>query len=134
MKIQVTTFQNYKCFRKKTKLYGLVIWKNLEYNIGNAFDEVKGTFTCPHEGIYSFYATAQVYYSQFGNVYIYVNGSSKVQIYVNTDKSSFDQSSPNGVFKLKKGDTVNIRMNGYFNYANSECFRTYFQGHLIDLL
>ena len=58
----------------------------------------------------------------------------QVQIYAETDKSSFDQSSPNGVFKLRKGDTVNIKMDGCFYYANSQCYRTYFQGHLIDLL
>ena len=41
-----------------------VIWTNTEYNIGNAFDETKGTFTCPYDGIYSFYATSAVYNSK----------------------------------------------------------------------
>ena len=109
----------------------LVIWKNIEYNIGNAFDGAKGTFTSPHDGIYSFYATALVSSGKHSEVFIRVNGSRKVHHLVSP---GYANASPNGVFKLKKGDTVNIEMVSYFHYANSECLRTYFQGHLIDLL
>merc|ERR1719270_1667598 len=38
-----------------------VIWKNIEYNIGSAFNASNGKFTCPHDGIYSFYANSPVY-------------------------------------------------------------------------
>ena len=109
----------------------LVIWKNLEYNIGNAFEETKGTFTCPHDGIYSFYATSLVWNDKSGRIHIYVNGSNTVQqeIY-----NGYGDISSHGVFKLKKGDSVHIYMNGYFHYANSNCHRTFLQGHLIDLL
>ena len=109
----------------------LVIWKNLEYNIGNAFDETKGTFTSPHDGIYSFYATSFVWDNQSGNIYIYVNGSKTVQQQIYNGNG--DMSS-HGVFKLKKGETVHIYMSGTFYYANSHCYRTFLQGHLIDLL
>ena len=113
-------------------MYVLVIWRNLEYNIGNSFDATKGTFTCPHDGIYSFYATSGVNTNKYGSIFIYVNGSMKVEFHIST--SNFAHSSPNGVFKLKKGDTVHIKMHGTFHYANKQCFRTYFQGHLVDLL
>ena len=108
-----------------------MIWKNLEYNIGNAFDETKGTFTCPYDGIYSFYATAFVWGSNSGNIYIYVNGSKKVQQQIS---SGYGDISSHGVFKLKKGDTVHIYMTGYFHYANSQGNRTFLQGRLIELL
>ena len=116
----------------KIKLF-LVIWKNIEYNIGNAFDESTGKFTCPHDGIYSFYATSPVYNND-AHIYIYVNGSSKVYHYIYEPSSNYAHSSPHGVFKLKKGDSVHINMSGAFSRAGSECDRTYFQGHLIDLL
>ena len=105
----------------------------MEYNIGNAFDENTGKFTCPHDGIYSFYATSPVYNSD-AHIYIYVNGSNKVYHFINVASSRYDHSSPHGVFKLNKGDSVHINMSGAFSRAGSECDRTYFQGHLVDLL
>ena len=120
----------------KIKLF-LVIWKNIEYNIGNAFDESTGTFNCPHDGIYSFYATSSIYDNYEGWVQIYVNGSRKVDHLLRNhgaDDDEYKHVSPNGVFKLSKGDTVDIKMSGTFYRASSECERTYFQGHLIDLL
>ena len=118
----------------KIKLF-LVIWENIEYNIGNAFDKSTGTFTCPQDGIYSFYATSPIWGQTYGRIYIYVNGSEKVHHYLcNHGEYEFKHTSPNGVFKLRKGDTVHIDMLGTFHYASSQCSRTYFQGHLIDLL
>ena len=115
----------------------LVIWKNIEYNIGNAFDESTGKFTCPHDGIYSFYATSPINGQDKGRIYIYVNGSQKVYHYLynhGAGEDEFKHVSPTGVFKLSKGDTVDIRMSGTFHFASSECSRTYFQGYLIDIL
>ena len=108
-----------------------MIWKNLEYNIGDAFDETNGKFTCPHDGIYSFYATALVSRNQQAHIYIYVNGSNKADHHVNP---GYSHASPYAVYKLKKGDTVHIHMRGTFYFASTECARTYFQGRLIDLL
>ena len=114
----------------------LVIWKNIEYNIGNAFDESTGIFTCPHDGIYSFYATSPIYGQYYGRIDIYVNGSKKVHHFLRNHgagEDEFKHVSPNGVFKLSKGDTVHIYMQGTF-YRARYCTRTYFQGHLINLL
>jgi len=116
-----------------------VIWKNVEYNIGSAYDASNGKFTCPHDGVYSFYATSPIIGSKrSGNISIYVNGSEKVNHHAHNGYSDIWVSngnlSPQGVFKLSKGDTVHINMNGRFFYASSKCIRTYFQGHLIDPL
>ena len=114
-----------------------MIWKNVEYNIGSAFNASNGKFTCPYDGIYSFYATSPIQGERDGWISIYVNGSEKVRHYnrnYGTGSVDFKHASPQGVFKLTKGDTVHIRMYGYFYFASSECYRTYFQGHLIDLL
>ena len=76
-----------------------------------------------------------IHQQKSGNNFIYVNGSSKVTYqYYDNGGSVYDHSSPNGVFKLKQGDTVHIYMNGAFYFAASQCEETYFQGHLIDLL
>ena len=112
----------------------------MEYNIGSAFNETSGKFTAPHDGIYSFYATSPIYQykSQFSNeIYISVNGSSKINHFLRTTgagQNEFKHNSPSAVLKLSKSDTVYISMSGRFYYASTECKRTYFQGHLVDLL
>ena len=111
-----------------------MIWKNLEYNIGYAFDISTGVFTCPHDGIYSFYATSLVYGQKTGGINIYVNGSDNRVFHHLSIMGGYSQNSPSGVFKLNQGDTVHIRMSGTFFFPNSDCRRIYFQGHLIDLL
>jgi len=113
-----------------------VIWKNIEYNIGSAFNASNGKFTCPHDGIYSFYATSLIYGQIHGDIKIYVNGSQKIYHAHNNHGGSteYNHNSPYGVLKLTKGDTVHIYMRGTFFHASSQCYRTYFQGHLIDLL
>ena len=103
----------------------------MEYNIGNAFDESTGNFVCPHDGLYTFYVTSLVSKGKSGNVYIVLNGSNKINHLVSP---GYAHPSPYGSFKLKKSDTVHIYMSGYFYYSNSECYRTYFEGRLIDLL
>lgn len=105
----------------------------MEYNIGNAFDISTGIFTCPFNGIYSFYATSLVYGKKDGGIYIHVNGSEKVFHHLSIT-GGWSHNSPSGVFKLNQGDTVHIRMFGTYYYAKTESRRTFFEGHLIDLL
>jgi len=122
-----------------------VIWQNIEYNIGSAYDASNGKFTCPYDGIYSFYATSPIYGQDSsgrveGNIDIMVNQSVKSNHFLRNSGNGHpnygeeNHVSPQGLFKLKKGDTVHISMSGYFYYGSSDCTRTYFQGHLIDLL
>ena len=114
-----------------------MIFKSIDYNIGNAFDASTGIFTCPHNGLYYFYATAPTRGEHYGNVRIYVNRSTKVHHHVSNhgvQASELNHVSPSGVFKLKKGNTVHIGMEGHFYYASSHCARTYFEGHFVDLL
>ena len=59
-------------------------------------------------------------------------------------KMEYNHISPNGHFKLKKGDHVQIGMSGYFNHASTSCVQgscamttcdaKYFHGHLVDRL
>ena len=140
MKIQVgSLFSIYFDQNDQNDFIGLiknsVIWKNIEYNIGGAFNAANGQFTCPHDGIYSFHVTSPTYHKHSGNIEIYVNGSQKIRhLNANSDADEFHQNNVQGNFKLNQGDTVHIYMHGYFNYAGSQDYRTYFQGHLIDLL
>ena len=113
-----------------------MIWKNIAYNIGNSFDSATGLFTCPQDGIYSFYATSPIRGAADGNIFIYVNGAAKIHHYVYNygGQSELNHNSPYGEFKLSEGDTVHIHMSGTFYYASTSCDRTYFQGHLIEPL
>jgi hypothetical protein len=130
--------------KSSTNGYHPVIWKSVEYNIGSAYDASNGQFTCPYDGIYSFYATSATYrdmyqaYRYSSSILIVVNGSKKVHHHVVANLDDFLHSTPHGVFKLQKGDTVHIEMVGNpaesFWKPDSDNTRTYFQGHLIDLL
>ena len=108
-----------------------VIWKNIDYNIGNAYDASTGTFTCPFDGLYSFYATSLVVHGKNASVHINVNDAYTIYHHVSP---GFAHASPYSVLKLKTGDRVHIKMIGYFYQASSKCARTYFQGRLIELL
>ena len=113
-----------------------VIWKHTEFNFGFAYDESTGVFTCPYNGIYSFYATSPIGH---GNISIYVNGSEytshliRKMVEVGGDME-LKHISPYSLFELQKGDTVHIQMSGNFYHPSSEYKRTYFQGNLIHLL
>ena len=110
----------------------------MEYNIGEAFNASTGIFTCPHDGIYSFYATSTIVGPQEAANIIYVNGSIKAKHqvrHVNDDANNeLDTIAPYGVFQLNKGDTVHMYMGGALHKANEHCVGTYFEGHLVDLL
>lgn len=115
-----------------------VIWTNMEYNIGEAFDATTGIFTCPYDGIYSFYATSTIFGPQQAATIIYVNGSMKAKHQVrhisDVAHNELDTIAPSGVFQLNKGDTVHMYMGGVYYKANEHCVGTYFEGHLVDLL
>jgi len=108
-----------------------VIWKNEEYNIGSGFDVSNGIFTCPYDGIYSFYATSPILRG-YGKIVIYVNESYLKANHIGHADNWKEQVSSQGVFRLKKGNTVHIKMEGFFHNAHSYSASTYFEGHLID--
>ena len=113
----------------------LVIWKNVEYNIGNAFNAETGVFTSPYDGIYSFHATSSMIGQVEGHISIRADGSTNVQNYFrNNGDHEYKHINPHGQFRLKKGARVYVGMAGTFYRPSSICHRTYFQGHLIDLL
>lgn len=112
-----------------------VIWKNIRYNFGDAYNASTGIFTCPYDGIYSFYASSSMLGQYEGHIFIQVNGSIEIQHYFrNYGEHEYKHISPHGEFNLKKGDSVQIGMTGVFYRAGSNCLRTYFQGHLVALL
>ena len=88
-----------------------------------------GKFTAPVDGIYFFYSKAQSYGSNFARIDFYVNGSSKS--YANRDEDEkWDTVPLSSQFKLNKGDTVWVKIDGYFSNP-SHGPRTFFEGHLI---
>ena len=70
-----------------------------------------------------------------GHISIQVNGSTKIQHYFrNNGDREYKHISPSALFKLKKDDSVQVAMTGTFYKAASICSRTYFHGHLVNLL
>ena len=70
-----------------------------------------------------------------GSISIQINRSTKVQNYFrNNGDREYKHISPNAEFKLKRGDSVQVAMTGTFYKAGSLCSRTYFHGHLVELL
>ena len=109
--------------------FHLVIWKNTEYNIGNALNINDGKFTAPVDGIYFFYLQAQSRGSNDAQIRFVVNGSNKSYSYRDED-GEYDMVTLSSQFKLNKGDTVWAYFRGYFNYPHNE-IHTFFEGHLI---
>ena len=101
----------------------LVIWKNTEYNIGNALNINDGKFTAPVDGIYFFYLQTWSYGSNYAYIDFYLNGSQKSYSHRNED-GEHDMITLSSQFKLNKGDTVWAYFNGYVTH-------TFFEGHLI---
>ena len=65
--------------------------------------------------------------SNFADIYFYMNGSQKSRAYRDGEYDTVTLSSQ---FKLNKGDTVWVYMNGYFSIPTYRD-RTFFEGHLI---
>ena len=107
----------------------LVIWKNTEYNIGNALNINDGKFTAPVDGIYFFYLQTWSYGSNYAYIDFYLNGSQKSYSHRNED-GEHDMITLSSQFKLNKGDTVWAYFQGNFYYPN-EKLHTFFEGHLI---
>ena len=107
----------------------LVIWKNTEYNIGNALNINDGKFTAPVDGIYFFYLQVRSLGSNSAYIALYLNGSAKSYGYRDEDGEN-DTVTLSSQFKLNKGDKVWAYFSGYFNNPANEYY-TFFEGHLI---
>ena len=106
-----------------------VIWKNIDYNIADAFNNNDGKFTAPVDGIYYFYLQVHSYGSKHADIYLYINGSFKASAYRNED-GHYDTVTLSSQLKLKKGDIVWARFAGYFNSSGDTRY-AFFEGHLI---
>merc|ERR1712113_890602 len=109
-----------------------VIWKTIEYNIGNAYNYKTGKFTAPIAGIYLFNSMAQSHGSSAAHIDFYVNGSYKTYSY-REKHGEWDTVMLTSHFKLAKGDTVWVRFHGTF-WDPPEVEITYFEGNLLHQL
>ena len=106
-----------------------MVWKNTEYNIGNGLNINDGKFTAPVDGVFSFYSHAESDGSDNADMLFVINGSDKSYAHRNED-AEYDTVTLSSQFKLNKGDTVWVRLYGYFRYPTSGD-RTFFEGHMI---
>ena len=107
-----------------------VIWKNIDYNIGDGYDSINGKFTAPVDGIYFFHSHGWAYGTNEAYIRFLVNGSNKVIAHRNQDTGEYDTVTLTAQFKLNKGDTVNAYFGGKF-YSPIRSDHAYFEGNLI---
>ena len=84
-------------------------------NVGEAMNIATGTFTVPTNGVYSFSLTALSIGS--ASVSLHLNG---VQIAVSDTHIDIYSISLSLILKLKKGDTVDTRLNFGGLYGNNQ--------------
>lgn len=107
----------------------LVIWKTLEYNIGDGINPNTGKFTAPIDGIYFFYSHGRTFGGGQAWIQFFVNGSAKA--YSRRDEQGdYDTVTLSAQFQLTKSDTVSVRFYGSFYYPH-DAKNAYFEGHLI---
>ena len=107
----------------------LVIWQNIDYNIGDGYDSTNGKFTAPVDGIYFFHSHGRTYGSSTAYIRFFVNGAYETFSYRDED-DGHDTVTVTDQFKLNKGDTVYVYFHGKF-YNPAYPHYTYFEGHLI---
>ena len=106
-----------------------MIWKNIDYNIGDGYDSSNGKFKAPVDGIYFFHSQCRTWGTNYSYMQIHVNGSAKQEAYRH-ENHGYDTVTATSQFKLNKGDTVNIKFGGKFNWP-SHSNMAFFEGHLI---
>ena len=121
----------------KNKQY-IVIWEDIEYNIGNAYNQSSGYFTAPRDGIYSLYAifpfdSLESSFSVGLSIWVKYHFGIFQTFFKAVIHDTFTESW-NQSLKLQKGDTVNIVLHGKIDDTMNRCHgrrKTFFQGHLI---
>ena len=109
----------------------LVIWLNVDYNIGSGYDSTNGIFTAPVNGIYFFHAQTFIVGSNAARIYFYVNGSyTTFSTSDNINGGEQDTVTSTAQYKLNAGNTVHVELNGYYYEPNDSRF-AHFEGHLI---
>ena len=118
----------FKFFLHQTHSHILVVWANVDYNLGNFFD---GTyFTVPKNGLYSFLANFHQASSSRGQVFLYLNDEQKMWAARGESDGNMGFITLNTTLQLVKNDKVDIRLSaGVSNIQDP--MTTTFEGRLI---
>ena len=115
-------------YRSEVKItFILVTWENVEYNIGNHFNE--SLFTVPYDGVYFFNANAIQHSTSEGIFYLSVNGT-KMSVVKSVNAQQKGNIVLNKTLELKKNDKVTLDCGGHLYDLNKNTF--FFEGKLIE--
>ncbi|KAH3840012.1 hypothetical protein DPMN_113453 [Dreissena polymorpha] len=104
----------------------IVVFDNVQYNLGNAYNSRHGFFQVPVDGTYVLHVTLTCRSNTEGSLYayVYVNDAAMSELMVKV------QSSQTLVFRLKSGDEVTVK-NTNFRYSIYGYFKSSFAGFLL---
>lgn len=127
--------QRYSSF---TTPNAVVPFQLVRLNVGNAFDEVSGTFISPVPGIYQFHLSAlKDMYSSSLDIFLQVNDVNVGVAYTSKSSallatSSYEVVSLSASLRLAAGDRVNLYQHGSGVLYDNSNHHTHFSGSLVE--
>ena len=112
----------------------MLIFQDVDLNVGGGYSSVTGLFRAPYAGVYSFMATLGVYgdTGKYVNYALEVNGQQRLQFLQDFAMSSYDKVAPmTAVLRLAPGETVNLKKT-YGTGLLRSSFSSSFSGFLVD--
>ena len=90
-----------------------LVYKEIDDNVGNAFDEDTGIFTAPVDGYYLFTVQISTLQNKWGNVKIIVNGEQAISVNNNNKAKSYTTTSGTTIQRLATGNQVWVKQEIY---------------------
>ena len=111
----------------------VIVFNQIQINVGNAYNTATGLFTCPVSGYYVFDVHIQGQKDEIAWVLMYLNGYQIGYAYADDE---FDNQSASAYVcvLLKQGDTVEVKSyhSSYLDGGHDR--HTTFSGHLVNPL
>ncbi|XP_045202205.2 complement C1q tumor necrosis factor-related protein 3-like [Mercenaria mercenaria] len=111
----------------------VIVFDTVQTNIGNAYDNVQGKFTCPVDGVYFFTVTFLSHVNHLLEAFIKHAGTSVAGIYTIGAGSGIDDQSTNSVVvHCTKGQQVWVESENNYLINGERVGFTLFSGFLIS--
>ncbi|XP_038058417.1 collagen alpha-1(X) chain-like [Patiria miniata] len=126
-------FSAYRTARVTGDAGDVIIFDNIETNLGDGYDSGTGVFTCSITGAYFFTTSVHRIYSSTHPHLILRKNDEKIFAIYDSDSNSYQQSSNSAILSLTSGDRVWLEFgsSGRGIYSESGNKYSYFSGFLI---